>query len=55
MKIKCTGCGKIEEGDGPRFCIVKAKDGLPCGSVMIPFIEASKPRKEKDTWQSSEE
>jgi hypothetical protein len=55
MKIKCTGCGKIEDGDGPRFCIEKAKDGLPCGSVMIPFTEAAKPRKEKDTWQSLEE
>ena len=54
MKIRCTACGKIEEGVRPRFCIEKAKDGFPCGSIMIPFVEADKPRKEKDTWQSSE-
>jgi len=53
MKIKCTACGKIEEGVRPRFCIEKAKDGIPCGSIMVPFIEADKPRKEKQ-WQSSE-
>ena len=52
MKLRCTACGKVVEGDGPRFCTEKLEDGLPCGSVMVPFVEAVKPRKEKE-WQSS--
>jgi len=54
MKLKCTACGKVIDGNGPKFCIEKLSDGLPCGSIMVPFVEADKPRKEKSTWQSSE-
>jgi hypothetical protein len=50
--IKCTSCGKIEKEEiKARFCREKIhKNGYPCGSLMLPFVEEKpelkKPRKD---------
>jgi len=56
MKIICTGCGKIIDGNGPVFCTEILADGKACGSLMLPFKEVeAKPRKGITEWPSSKE
>ena len=38
MKLQCSGCGDIEEGDAIRFHSKPLyANGDPCGSLMFPL------------------